>query len=321
MVLLPITFLSIVLGELLPKRIGLQFPESIAALVARPMSVLTTIVSPFVWLLTGTNNFLLRMLGIRSEKSGWVTEEEIKSIISDSTESGEIQEIEQDIVERVFSMGDRKVGALMTHRSDLVWLDVHDDLFKVRNTIREAEHSAYPVADDELDNMLGIVLVRDLFVFTGDKPFSLKEHLKTPIYVPVTTPAYKVLEEFKRQKKHHALVLDEFGSIQGMVTMDDIIDALVGDSSDEAEEEYRITQINENQWIVDGPYPFFEFVRYFELEVPDDNLEFNTMGGFLGHKLQRLPIEGDQLSWQGMQFEVTLMDNRRVDKISISKKP
>jgi len=321
MVLLPITFLSIVLGELLPKRIGLQFPETIAAMVARPMSVITVIVSPFVWLLTGTNNFLLRMLGIRSEKSGWVTEEEIKSIISDSTESGEIQEIEQDIVERVFSMGDRKVGALMTHRSDLVWLDVHDDLSTVQNTIREAEHSAYPVADDELDNMLGIVLVRDLFVINDNKPFNLKHHLRTPIYVPVTTPAYKVLEEFKRQKKHHALVLDEFGSIQGMVTMDDIIDALVGDSSDEAEEEYRITQSDENQWVVDGPYPFFEFVRYFELEVPDDNLEFNTMGGFLGHKLQRLPVAGDQLIWQGLQFEVTLMDNRRVDKISISKKP
>ncbi len=318
-VLLPVTFLSIVLGELLPKRLGLTFPETIASLVARPMALLSWLVAPFVWLLTATNDLLLRLLGIRVDSSGFISEEEIKSIINDSTESGEIQEIEQDIVERVFSMGDRKIGALMTHRSDLVWLDVRDDLQTVKQKAAGAMFSAYPVAKEELDDILGIVRVRDLFLAQDEPTFSLESCLKQPLYVPLTMPAYKVLEAFKKERKHHALVLDEFGSVQGLVTTDDILDALVGDLSADSDEEYQFTLEADGRWLFDGPFPFFEFVHQLELEVNDDNQEFNTLAGFLIHRMEKIPAVGDKLEWEGLSLEVAEMDGRRVKKILVSK--
>ncbi|MBK9336985.1 MAG: HlyC/CorC family transporter [Lewinellaceae bacterium] len=319
-VLLPVTYLSIVLGELLPKRIGLTYPETIAALVARPMRFISAITAPFVWLLTRTNDFLLRILGIRADLGSIVTEEEIKSIIRDSTRSGEVQKIEQDIVERVFAMGDRKVSALITHRSDLIWFDLNDDLATIRRKAGKELHSTYPVADGELDRVQGIVYIRDLFLHESDKAFSLKTHLRQPIYVPIGASAYKLLENFRQQKIHYALALDEYGSVQGMITMDDILDALVGDSSEAAHEEYQIEQVADDQWIMDGQYPFFEFVRYFNLDnVKDDNLEFNTVGGFLIHELHRMPDVGDELLWNNLTLRVSVMDNRRVTKIKVSK--
>lgn len=320
-VLLPITYMSIVLGELLPKRIGLTYPEAIAAVVARPMSLISRLASPFVWVLTKTNDFLLRLLGIRSDLGSIVTEEEIKAIIQDSTRSGEVQKIEQDIVERVFAMGDRKVGALMTHRRDLIWLDLQDDLPTIRQKASRELHSTYPVADGELDQVQGIVFTRELFMHDQKTAFSLAQYLRQPVYVPTGTSAYKLLEEFKSQKKHYALALDEYGSVQGMITMDDILDALVGDSSEAEHEEYQIEQVTENEWHVDGQYPFFEFVRYFQLEnVRDDNPEFNTVGGFFIHELHRLPVVGDELKWQGLMLRVFAMNNRRVGKIAVLKK-
>ncbi len=319
-VLLPVTYLSIVLGELLPKRIGLTYPETIAALVARPMRFISAVTAPFVWLLTRTNDFLLRILGIRADLGSIVTEEEIKSIIRDSTRSGEVQKIEQDIVERVFAMGDRKVSALITHRSDLIWFDLNDDLATIRRKAGKELHSTYPVADGELDRAQGIVYIRDLFLHEGSESFSLKSYLRQPIYVPIGASAYKLLENFRQQKIHYALALDEYGSVQGMITMDDILDALVGDSSEAAHEEYQIEQVKDDQWIMDGQYPFFEFVRYFHLDnIKDDNLEFNTVGGFLIHELHRMPDVGDELLWNNLTLRVSVMDNRRVAKITVSK--
>lgn len=318
-VLIPVTFVTIILGELLPKRIGLAFPESIAAAVARPMGVLSRIVSPFIWLLTVANDFLLKLIGIRSAATGIVTEEEIKSMINESAESGEIQEIEQDIVERVFSRGDRRVGALMTHRSDLVWIDTSDDLDTIREKARASRHSAYPVARGIIDDVLGIVMIRDLFLEHLDSDFQIERFIRQPLFVPVSTPAYKLLEAFKRERNHYALVLDEFGSVQGLVTLDDITDALVGDLSEESDQEYLFTQLSENQWMFDGPYPFFELVHQFELDVNDDNLEFNTLAGFMIHKLERIPVVGDRLVWEGLELEVTDMSNRRVNKVRVTR--
>jgi putative hemolysin len=319
-VLLCITYLTIVLGELLPKRIGLTYPESIAALVARPMSGISTLTAPFVWLLTKTNDVLLKILGIRSGMGSIVTEEEIKSIIEESTESGEIQKIEQDIVERVFAMGDRKVGALMTHRSDLVWFDIKDNLAIVKQKVAKGMHSVYPVADDELDNIKGIVFVRELFAHRQDEAFDISNFVRQPLYVPLTSFAFKLLESFKEQKTHYALALDEYGSVQGMITMDDIMDALLGDTREAQHDEYQITPIDERNWEVDGQYPFFEFVRYFDIEnVKDDNVEFNTVGGFFTTALHRLPVVGDRLDWQGLTMEVTAVNNLRINKIRISK--
>lgn len=319
-VLICITYISMVLGELLPKRIGLTYPETISSLVARPMLLLSKLAAPFVWFLTKTNDMLAKMLGIRVGKEGTVTEEEIKSMLQISTESGEILKIEQEIVERVFAMSDRKVSALMTHRSDLVWFDINDDLATVTQKVAAGMHSVYPVAENELDNIKGIVFVRELFAHAADEIFDLKKFIRQPLYVPLMESAYKLLESFKVHKIHYALALDEYGLLQGMITMDDVMDALLGDTREAQDEEYQITPLNEQSWEVDGQFPFFEFVRYFDIvNVKDDNIEFNTVGGFLTVELNRIPVVGDKLEWQGLELEVTAMKNRRIGKIRVSK--
>lgn len=319
-VLIFVTCLSIVLGELLPKRIGLTYPETISAIVARPMSLLSNLAAPLVLFLTKTNDVLVKILGIRPGIDGIVTEEEIKSMIQESTESGEILKVEQDIVERVFAMSDRKVSALMTHRSDLVWFDIKDDLDTIKQKVAGGMHSVYPVAENELDNIKGIVFIRELFAHCGDQAFDISNYIRQPLYVPLIESAYKLLESFKAQKNHYALALDEYGSVQGMITMDDVMDALLGDTREAQDEEYQITSIDERSWEMDGQFPFFEFVRYFDIEnVKDDNIEFNTVGGFLTVELHRIPVVGDKLEWQGFTFEVTVMHNRRIDKIRVSK--
>lgn len=320
LVLVAITYVSIVLGELLPKRIGMTFPESVAMLVSRPMDLLSKVVAPFVWLLSKTNGLLLRLLGISTTQTGIVSEEEIKSIIEESTESGEIQEIEQAIVERVFAMGDRKVSALMTHRSDLEWFDVTDNLKSIRQAVADNPHSFYPVAKGELDEIQGVVSLKKLFTLSPDQKFDLKDHLQQPLFVPVTSSAFKLLEDFKQRRQHVAIVLDEYGSVQGLVTMDDIVDALVGDSSSEESGEYQIVEQADGSWLMDGQFPFFEFVRHFEIEnVPDDHPEFNTVGGFLAYELHRIPEVGDKLEWHEHALEIVEMESRRVDKIRVVK--
>lgn len=320
LVLLFTTYLSIVLGELFPKRIGMSFPETIAILVAKPMRLLSSLTAPFVWLLTRSNDLLLRIFGINADTDSIVTEEEIKSMISESKESGEIREIEQDIVERVFALGDRKVSSLMTHRSDIIWLDIHDSPAEIRAKIGEELHGVYPVADDDLDNMLGIVSVKDLFLKMHLPDFNLRECIHEPIYTPDTSSAYKLLDDFRHHRFHYGIVVDEFGTIQGMITMDDLLDALVGDVSDRDQDEYQIEELDENTWIADGQYPFFELLRYFELEddVFDDS-DFTTIAGFIITHLDSMPKVGDQFEWKKLHFEVTKMDGRRMEEVRIKR--
>lgn len=318
-VLLFITYLSIVLGELFPKRIGLTFPETISSVMAIPMHFLSKLTAPFVWLLTKTNDLLLRLFGINAQSDGIITEEEIKSMINESTESGEILAIEQDIVERVFALGDLKVGALMTHRSDLVWLDVHDQPAQIRARVEHEIHGAYPVSDDELDNVIGVVLLKSLFKHLDDPGFQLKDHIITPVYSPETTSAYKLLDDFRKNRIHYSIVLDEFGSVQGMITMDDILDALVGDVSAIDEKEYSIQETAPGNWIADGQFPIHEFMNYFELQEKDfEETDFATLAGFAISCLNAIPKAGDQFSWKNFDFEVQSMTKRRVDKIKIT---
>jgi putative hemolysin len=314
------TYISIVLGELFPKRIGMSYPETVAMLVAAPMRLLSRIAAPFVWLLTSSNDVLLRLLGINASTDAIVTEEEIKSMISESTESGEIREIEQDIVERVFALGDRKVSALMTHRSDILWLDVKDSADQIRAKIGAEIHGVYPVADDDLDNILGVVTVKDLFLKMHDPNFSLLDCMQTPVYTPDSSSAYKLLDDFRKHRFHYGVVVDEFGTIQGIITMDDILDALVGDVSTRNQDEYTIVEQADHSWIADGQYPFFELLRYFEIE---DNAfsdaDFNTVAGFMITKLDAMPNIGDQFEWQQYHFEVIAMDGRRLESIRIKR--
>jgi putative hemolysin len=322
-VVIVITYFSIVFGELIPKRIGMLFPESIATVVALPMKIISIVASPFIWLLTITNDLFFKLFRIRPSADSRITEEEIKSIIQESTEGGEIQEIEQDIVERVFALGDRKVAALMTHRTDLVWLNITDSIETIREKISANPHSIYPVGNGQIDKIAGVLYVKDLFVKTVDNgTFQLKDFVKKAVFVPENTPAYTLLERFKTNRVHFAMIVDEYGTLEGMVTMDDLLDALVGDSTElHHEDEYTIVKRADGTYLADAQYSFFEFLNYFDLsDLAKNDYSFNTIAGFIIHHLKHIPETGDKMFWRNFEFEVIDMDGTRIDKVLITVK-
>jgi putative hemolysin len=315
-----ITYLSIVLGELLPKRIGMTYPESIAISLARPMQIVSYVTAPFVWLLTSTNTLLLNILGIKKSSESKVSEEEIKSIIKESAEGGEIQDIEQNIVERVFELGDRKVNSLFTHRSELVYLDTNDSWETIKFKINSEKHSAYPVCENnDLDDVIGIVLLKDLFSPFNNNEFNIKDYIKPPLFLNENIFAYKVLELFKKERIHYGIVIDEYGVTQGIVTMDDVVDALVGDVTELDQDEYQIVQRDDNSWLVDGQYPVIDFLKQFDIEIEDDiRSKFTTVAGMLIHTKSTLPAIGEKIVIENYTFEVVDKDGQRIDKILVT---
>ena len=315
-----ITYLSIVLGELLPKRIGMSFPETIISALAQPMYLLSVITSPFVWLLSATNNLLLTIMGLNKTAEGKVSEEEIKAIVKESAQVGEIQDIEQDIVERVFELGDRRVNSLYTHRTDLVYFNITDTWEMIAQKINAEKHSAYPIVENNnLDDVLGIALLKDLFLTTKDTSFNLRNYLKQPVYITENAFAYKVLELFKKEKMHYGIVVDEYGSTIGMVTMDDLIDALVGDVSEIEQEEYQIVQRNENSWLVDGQFSLIEFKKAFSLEIDEKMLQnYATVAGLVMHELSAIPKVGDVCQIGHLKMEIVDKDGQRIDKLLVT---
>lgn len=315
-----VTYLSIVLGELLPKRIGMSFPEPVIMFLAKPMKILSVIASPFVLLLSSSNNLLLSILGIRDNNESKVTEEEIKSIIAESAEDGEIQEIEQEIVERVFDLGDRKVNSLMTHRGDIVFFTTNDTWEQIRGKINTEKHSAYPVSSSKsLDDIIGIALIKDLFSFASDDNFDIRNFIKEPVFLNENTFSYKVLETFKQKKLHYGIVVDEYGTIIGMVTMDDVVDALVGEMTEIDQEEYSIIKRDDSSWLVDGQYSAVDFARMFNLSEQLDN-GYSTVAGFILQKLNRLPDVGEKFMIGDYEIEIVDKDGHRIDKVLVIKK-
>lgn len=235
-VVILITFFTLVLGELVPKRIGLSNPEAIAKLMAALMQVVSKITAPFVWLLTITSDLVLRVLRIKPAEVK-VTEDEIRALVEEGARGGIVQEVEQDIVERVFNLGDRRISALMTYRTELVTIYIYTDARKIRSILNDTLFSVYPVVEDNLDNLVGVVYLKDMFRHLDEADFQLKAYIKPPLYVFETTSAYKTLEIFKQTGVHYSLVTDEYGSVMGLVTMNDILDALVGDSLEAGAEE------------------------------------------------------------------------------------
>lgn len=317
-----VTYLTIVLGELLPKRLGMTFPEPIAIVLAKPMKILSVITSPFVWLLTTTNNLLLKIMGIRKTTDSKVSEEEIKSIIKESAAGGEIQDIEQDIVERVFELGDRKVNSLYTHRSQIVFIDTTDSWDTIKSKINEEKHSAYPVCENNnLDDIIGVVLLKDLFTPTTNDNFDIKNFIKKPVFLNESSYAYKVLEIFKKERMHYGIVVDEYGSTIGMVTMDDVVDALVGDVTENDQYEFQITQRDENSWLVDGQYSIIEFLKHFDLNIDvSQQYKFATIAGLLIYTKNSLPNVGDKFQFDDYEIEIVDKDGQRIDKIMVTKK-
>lgn len=319
LVLIMVTFLSLILGELLPKRIGLANPEIIARLVARPMNVLSKVTSPFVWLLTATTDGLVKLFRIKSSSDSKITEEEIKSIIQEGTETGEVQEIEQDIMERVFSMGDRNVSSLMTYRNEVVILQVDDEPEKVREIVSRELHSMYPVYENDKYEIEGYILLKDLFVHLNEPDFRVGNYVHAPNFISENLSAYKALELFKETGIHHAIVTDEYGQMQGLITINDVFTALVGTVEEFYSEDYSVQQREDGSWLIDGNYPFHDFLHYFDLEYLTGDYQVNTVAGLVIHELKNIPQQGDKIRWQNMVIEVIDMDGARIDKLLIVK--
>lgn len=319
-VVLLITYLSIVLGELFPKRLGMTFPEPIAMAVAKPMRVLSKIAAPFVWLLSISNDFLLTIFGIKNIVESKVSEEEIKAIIKESAEGGEIMDIEQDIVERVFELGDRRINTLFTHRTELVYFNLTDTWEEIRAKINTEKHSAYPVCkNDDLDDIVGMVLVKDLFVPGLEQEFDVRKVAKKPLFINENSFAYQVMELFKKEKMHYGIVIDEYGSTMGIVTMDDVIDALVGDASEMDHEEYQITQRDDNSWLVDGQFAIIDFVKFFDLNTLLKTKGFTTVAGLMINISASIPEVGDKVRVENLELEVVDKDGQRIDKILVTR--
>lgn len=316
-VVIIITYFSLVLGELLPKRIGLSNPENIAKSLAAPMRVVTLITYPFVWLLTQSNNLLIRLFNIKKNE-GQVTEEEIKAIISEGTEQGTIEEAEQEIIERVFHLGDRNITSLMTHRSDMVWLDFNDPISVIRELPEDEMHSVYPVCLGNVDNVKGMISLKDIFRATPDT--IIGTCVRPALYVPENNSAYQLLERFKEHKSHYAFIVDEYGTLQGIITLNDILDAIVGDIPHVDEDNYEIYKRDDDSYLVDAQIPFYNFLSYFNITdwLEDEEQQYDTVAGFILHHMERIPKAGDKMEWKEFQFEVLDMDGHRIDKILVT---
>lgn len=317
-----ITYISIVFGELFPKQLGMTFPEKTAVIISQPMRLLSLITSPFVWLLTKTNEFLLTIFGIKKTIDSRVSEEEIKSIVKESAEGGEIEDIEHDIVERVFELGDTKANSLFTYRNQLLVFDLEDTYEEVIAKIKEEPHSAYPVTEDgNLDKIVGIVLMKDIFLHASMENFNLQNYMKKPVFVTEHTTAYRILESFKKQKIHYGIVIDEYGNTQGMLTMDDVMDALLGDMSEDDYDEFRITQRSEDSWLVDGQFSLKTFSKEFPIDIPEEVLNnIQTVAGFILNQSPELPDVGDSIEFDNFVFEIIDKDGQRIDKILLTKR-
>lgn len=317
-ILLIITFFSLVLGELVPKRIAMSNPEGISRRVAPFMRFISIIALPFVWILTQTSDGIIKILNIKTKKSN-ITEEEIVSIIQEETAGGEIQTIERDIVERVFILGDRKIASLMTTRTDLVFINIHDDQRSVVSTIERNLHSIYPVYEKHKDNIIGVVLLKEMFTAIAAGNFNLKNHLKPAHFLTETTSAYNALEKFKISKMHYAMVTNEYGLVLGIVTMDDILTALVGDVSESNPKQHQLQRNSDGTWIVDGEYPIVEFEMRFNLLPAGQTEGINTIAGLILEELKHIPVVGEKMHWNGFEFEVKDMDSVKIEKVLVRR--
>ncbi len=318
-VVVTITTLTIWLGELVPKRLALHNPERIARTVARPMLFVSRIFSPLVKLLGLASNLVLRLMGAKPSAEPPITEEELHVLIDQGTQAGVFEEAEQDMVEGVFSLGEQRVYSLMTPRTEIVWLDIEDTIEEIRDKIAEHEISRFPVRQDTLDVILGIVKARDMLVASlSGEPIKLKQLLKPAFYIPETMSAARALEIFKEKGTEMLLVIDEFGGLQGLLTVNDIIEEIVGEIE---LEEPQATQRQDGSWLLDGMLEVDEFKEIFKLPTLPHEDEYETLSGFVMLSLGRVPQTADQFEWHGLRFEVIDMDGRRVDKVLVTTLP
>ena len=324
-VVMGITYFSLIIGELVPKRLALRHPETIATLVAIPLRVFSKISSPAVHVLTISTDALFGLFGRHHAQEPPVTEEEIKTLVQKGTEAGVFEESEQDMVEAVFSLADRSARWLMTPRTQIVWLDLNDSLEQSREKIGESGHSRLPVGVGSLDQVKGVVQAKDLLAnCLAGEPFNLETLLQQPLFVPRSVSALHVLESFKQSGKHIALVVDEYGGIEGLLTHHDILEAIAGEIPfSEKHAEPMAVQRHDGSWLLDGMLPVDEFKEIFRLEsLPGEKKDaYQTLGGFLFTQMGRVPSVADHFEWGSLRFEIVDMDGKRIDKVLVTRMP
>jgi putative hemolysin len=321
-VVIIITYLQLVIGELIPKRIGLNTPEKISTMVSRPMKVLSRITSPIVNVLSASTEIGFKLLGFKTSDAPSVTEEEVKLLLHQGTQIGIFEEVEQDLVESVFRLADRRVDAIMTPHTEIEWLNLDDPFEEIQQKIIDSPYSHFPLAQGNLDNIVGILLLKDFLLATrnGSRPDLLQLAIP-PVFVPESMPALKVLESFKSSRNQLALVIDEYGGMLGIVTMFDILKSIVGNfpQSGEVDSEMAV-QREDGSWLLDGKLPIDELKEMFAIdELPDEErMGYQTLGGFMMSQLGKIPSEGNTYQWKKYLFEVMDMDANRVDKVMLS---
>lgn len=317
-----ITYFMLIFGELIPKKIALNNTEKIAAGIARPMQFFALIATPFTFIISASTDIILRIFGLDREKNKAITEEEIIDLIEEGTDNGAIEKSEQEMVENIFDLDDLRLGSLMIPRPDIIAINIDDSKEEIRKIITENPRSIFPVYRGNLDNLLGIIQVKDLWTHSCDLTLdSISGILKKPIFVPSSLTASELLEEFKRNKGHFALVSDEYGGIAGLVTLHDILEAIVGDiHCDDEPEDVQAVQREDGSWLIDGNMLIGDFKEHFGIDgMPQENQgQYHTIAGFIMMQLQKIPKEGDSFNWNGYRFEVTNMDVHRIDKVLVN---
>ncbi len=315
-VVIVITVFTIWLGELVPKRLGINNPERIAQIVAGPMLFISYIFSPLIKLLSSITNSTLKLFHVDLSDEPPITEEELQLLMDQGTEAGVFEEAEHDMVEGVFSLGDTRVYSVMTPRTEIVWLDVTDTTAEILEKMNGSPYSRFPVRQDSLDTIVGIVKSRDLLVaILSQKQINLKELVKPPHFIPETTLASRALEALKKNNAEMLLVVDEFGGVQGLLTINDILEEIVGVMEGD---EPQATQRQDGSWLLDGMLEIDEFKKIFDLDNLPHESEYETLSGFVMTSLGKLPQTADHFDWNNLRFEVVDMDGRRVDKILVT---
>ncbi len=320
-VVVAISYLSLILGELVPKSVALGNPEKIAGVLAPPMKWLSKLGSPAVRFLSFSTRIVLKILPVRPNKEAPITEEEIKMMIAQGAEHGTFEEAEQEMVEGVFRLGDRRAAELMTPRGNVEWLDVEDSWEANREVIAESAYSRFPVVDGDLDRVIGVVHVKELFLsLQSGEPPELRKLARPALFVPELMPALDILERFQTSGEQMAVVVDEHGGVEGVATLTDLLEAVVGDLRQPGEAlRERILRRDDGSWLVDGSLPISDLVE--ELDLDEDLVRrggFNTVGGFILAHLRRIPSAGDSFVAGGWQFEVVDMDRNRIDKVLVT---
>jgi len=322
LVVIMITILTIIFGELVPKRVGQMHPETVARLVARPMNVLSAAVRPLVVLLSFSTNAILTLMGMRDGPSRAVTEEEIAASLEEGVDAGVIEAQEHQMVRNVFRLDDRQIGSMMIPRAEIVWLDVADPVDKLLQSITDSGHTRFPVCRGSLDDVQGVLRLSSLLqpLSRGEKPV-LTDHMVPPVFVPETLSGMELLEQFRASHTDLVFVVDEYGAVQGVITERDLLEAITGEFGAPSDDDAWAVQRQDGSWLMDGLIPVPELKDRLEIkEMPEeDRGRYNTLAGMIMLLLGRLPRTTDAVEWEGWRFEVVDLDGKRVDKVLVQR--